>query len=583
MVSVLDKSIDSNKKGEFQNTKVDRWPFTTRAGALKNEGNLWYPSWRDLSKYISPTRGFFYEKRPNTGYEIDHKTIIDSTAEESMTTLSSGMISGLTSPSRPWFKLGFSDPDLMQVDSVKLWLNIVQTRMLDIFAKSNVYGGLATIYEEIGTFGTACGFLEEDYKNVIRLRVYTIGEYYLGTGPDGVVNAFYRRFWMTVSQMIKEFGEENCSVQVQTIFKSNKPDTWVRVNLLIEENDKRVKEYKDWKNMAYRSVYWEDGSMNDSYLRMGGYEELPVLTPRWATTTTADAYGRGPGWKMLGDSKMLQKQQKNFLIALDKVGNPPMQVDSSVQGVVNTLPGGITRFSSQLPNAGAKPAYQINPDLNAMIAAIEKTQAAIKRKSFSDLFLMMIDAERRGSPITATEVMERQSEKLTILGPLLESLTSELLKPLIDRTFNIMQRNGLIPEPPEEIENMDIKVQYISVLAQAQKMVGTTAINQLVQFFGGMAGLDQNVIDVLDFDEVGREYAEMIGVPPKLIKSPEVVEAIRKLKAEAAAKAQQQQDAIVAAEALQKAGGGVKSASEAELDKNSALDATLEGITGRRA
>ena len=229
-----------------------------------NEGRLWYPSWKDLSTYLNPTRGFFYESRPNVGYEIDHKTVIDSTAEDSMNILSSGMVSGLTSPSRPWFRLTIPKPELASVANVKYWLDEVQTRMLDVFAKSNIYGSLSTIYEEVATFGTACGFLEEDYNKVIRLRVYTIGEYYLGTGPDGIVNAFYRRFWMTTSQMVKEFGIENCTPQVQTLFKNNAPDTWVKVNLLIEENDDRLPRYKDFKNMPFRSIYWEDGA------QMGG-------------------------------------------------------------------------------------------------------------------------------------------------------------------------------------------------------------------------------------------------------------------------------------------------------------------------
>ena len=563
------------QKGEYQQTTLDRWAFVKRSGALKNEGMLWYPAWRDLAKYINPTRGFFYETRPNVGYEIDHKTIIDSTAEDSMNTLSSGMVSGLTSPSRPWFRLAIPDPDLMEVGHVKYWLDSVQNRMLEIFAKSNIYGGLSTIYEEVATFGTACGFLEEDYNDVIRMRVYTIGEYYLGTGPDGRVNAFYRRFWMTTSQLVKEFGIENCTMQVQTLFRNNAPDTWVRVNFLIEENDERIVQYKDYKNMKYRCVYWEDGAMIDSYLRIGGYEEMPVLTPRWSTTTTADAYGRSPGWKMLGDVKMLQRLQKNKLIALDKVTNPPVQVDASVQGEANMLPGGVTRFSSQMPNAGVKPAYQVNPDLMAIENTIIRTQDAIKRKSFSDLFLMMIDSERKGTPITATEVMERQAEKLSVLGPVLERLESELLNPLIDRTFNIMLRNGLIPDPPREVQGMELKVQYISVLAQAQKMTGTTAIQQVVQFVGGAAQLNPNILDNIDWDEAAQEYAAMLGIPAKVMASPEAVLALRKAKAEQQAKMAKQQDAMVAAQGMATGAKAVKDASQAPLGQNSALDALM--------
>lgn len=240
------------QQGKYQNTKIDRWPFVQHANQMKQEGIQWKPAWKDLSKYINPTRGFFDEIKPNDGKTIDHKTVIDSTAEDSMNTLSSGMVSGLTSPSRPWFRLALQDPDLMQIGNVKYWLDDVNNRMLDVFAKSNVYGGLSSVYEEVATFGTSCSFLEEDMDDVIRMRVYTCGEYYLTAGPDGRINGFYRIFWMTVAQLVKEFGIENCTQATQTAYQNDQTETWVKVNFLIEVNDNRVKQYIDYRNMAYR-------------------------------------------------------------------------------------------------------------------------------------------------------------------------------------------------------------------------------------------------------------------------------------------------------------------------------------------
>jgi hypothetical protein len=465
------------------------------------------------------------------------------------------------------------------------WLDGIQITMQTVFAKSNVYGVLNSMYEEVGGFGTACALLEKDPVDVIRMRCYTAGEYFLGTGPDGRVNAFYRRFWMTVSQLVKEFGKENCTPQVVTMFENQSPDTWVRINFLIEENDDRVEEYKDWKNMRYRSVYWEDGAMPDKYLRMGGFEDFPVLAPRWSTTTTADAYGRSPGWKMLGDVKMLQALQRNKLIALDKVTNPPVQVDASVQGDVNMMPGGVTRFSGMMPNAGVKAAYEVRLDLASLENTIQTTQNAIKEKSFANLFLMLIDAER-GQPITATEVTERQSEKLSILGPVLERLEGELLNPLIERTFGIMLRMGLIPTPPKEIQGMELKVKYISILAQAQKMVGTTAMQQVLAYASSLAQTQlqlgqAEVLDNINFDEQIQEYAEMLGIPAKSMNSPEMRDALRKAKREAQAKAQQAQEAQIQADNMNKMSGAAKNLGTTPMDQNSALDAVLGGITGK--
>jgi hypothetical protein len=579
------RAKEEEKKPDFNKSKIDRWLFVRRAGALMNEGKLWYPAWRDIQKYELPTRGFFFEQRPNVGYEIDHKVVVDSTAETALGTLASGMQSGLTSPSRPWFKLSLGDDELDALANVSYWLDDSQRRLENVFAKSNVYGGLMSIYEEVGGFGTACALLEEDIDDVIRLRVYTCGEYYLGTGPDGRVNSFYRRFWMTVSQLVKEFGINNVTPQVKTMYMNQSPDTWVRVNFLIEPNDARVQELKDWMNMEYRCVYWEDGAMVDKYLRMGGFKEFPILAPRWSTVTTADSYGRSPGWKMLGDVKMLQKLQINKLIALDKVTNPPVQVDASVQGEANMLPGGITRFSAMLPNAGVKPAYQVNPDLQAIELTIEKTQNAIKEKSFANLFLMLIDAER-GAPITATEVTERQSEKLSVLGPVLERLEGELLNPLIERTFNIMYSRGMLLPPPQEIQDMELKVKYISILAQAQKMVGTTAMQQVLMYAQQLATVQlqlgqSEVLDNINFDEQIQQYADMLGIPAKTLNSPEVRDALRAEKRKALAKQQQAAEAQQMATTMNEGSSAAKNLGTTPVGANSALDQVLAGITGK--
>ena len=562
------------EKGHFQETGVDRWSFTKRAGALKTEGMLWYPAWQDLSAYISPTRGFFYETRPNVGKKIDHQTMIDSCPEESVATLASGMLSGLTSPSRPWLKLELDDMDLMKYTPVKLWLDDTERRLMRVYSGSNVYGSLYSIYEELGTFGTGCGFLEEDYKDVVRLRVYTAGEYYFGTGPDGRVNAFYRRFWMTVSQMVNEFGLDNCSPKVQQAWRNNMPDQWRIVNHLVEENDGRLNDYKDYMNMAYRCIYWEDGAMMDSYLRMGGYEEFPILGPRWSTTTTADAYGRGPGWKALGHSRMLQKMQKDYLIALSKVIRPPVQVDASVQGEINMAADGVTRFSALLPNAGVKPAYEINPDLVAMDNKILRTQQEIQKKFYVDLFLMLADAERTGRNITAYEIMQKKAEAVQVLGPVLEKTENELLNPMNDRTLMIMERNGLLLPPPKEIQGLELKFKYISVLAQAQRMAGIEGLDQWRVSVEQSVQINPDCIDVINYDALNLEKADMLGVPVKAVNDADAIAKKREERAAATQKAQNLAASQATAAAAADAGKAAKDLSQAPIGGPPAEDGT---------
>ena len=132
---------------------------------MKSVADLWTPSWKDLSKYIRPTRGFFPGMIPGSGKMIDHTVVRDGTAMRSARVLAAGMTSGLTSPSRPWFKLGFGDPDLANYEPAKLWLDTCQERMMNVYSKSNIYGVLHTTYEEIGVFGTAACAILEDFED----------------------------------------------------------------------------------------------------------------------------------------------------------------------------------------------------------------------------------------------------------------------------------------------------------------------------------------------------------------------------------------------------------------------------------
>ncbi len=545
----------------------DRKAAQRRLDALRMEAQSWQPQWKDLSRFVRPTRGFFGDT-PNSGRAPDYKALIDGTSTRAARILGAGMSSGFTSRSRPWFKLTLPDTDLSNYQPVREWLDLVQSRMMMVFAKSNTYGVLHSIYEEIGAFATAASLVLEDYDQVIRGRNFTIGEYYLGTGSDGRVNTFGRDSWFTIGQLVQEFGINNVSEQARAQFRSGEVDQWVKVCHLIEPNPDRDPDKRDNQNMPFRSLYWEEASSQDEFLKRAGYEEFPVLAPRWDLTTTADCYGKGPGWDALGDIRMLQKLQRDKLIALDKLADPPVQADTSVQGEVNTLPGGVTRSNNN--TGGIRPAYLVNPDLMAIENSIRATQFAIDKTFYTDLFLMLANTDR--SNMTAKEVAVRHEEKLLMLGPVVERLEGELADPLIDRTYGIMTRNGLIPEAPPELDGMDLKVEYISILAQAQKLIGVSSMEKSAAFIGNLAGAKPEVLDVYDFDQMAIEYGEVHGLPPRIIRGKEKIEAIRKQREQAQAAAQQQQNAMAMVQ-------GAKVLSDTQVGGSSALDALL-GTTG---
>lgn len=533
----------------------ERKIFQDRVKALEKIANPYLSTWKDIRDYINPLRGSF-DKHHQEGQAINHKIMLNNHPRICARTLGSGMTGGMTTEANPWFKLGMDDPNLMELSNVRLWLDDLYIRMIDVFSRSNIYGVLGQVYEETGSFGSGAIIIIDDPMTIIRGRSFTVGEYWIGRGEDGNPNAFARRYWMTIGQLAKTFGVDNLSPAVKATYENNQGiDRWIAVIHLIEENDDRIpdEDKANFENMPYRSIQWEEGSPEKNFLRVGGYEEFPVLAPRWQTIVSSDNYGRSPGWDALGNAKMLQKMVRKKLLGLDKTVDPPVQKDGLVIGQVNTLPGGVTSASASVPNAGVRATYQVNIDFADIDNSIVKVEESISKTFYMDLFLMLLTMDRK--QITAYEIAKKIQEKEFILGSVLQNFEDELLDPLIDRTFPIMSRRGIVPEIPSEIRGHSIKVEYISILTQARKMIGTAGIVDVCNFAANLVAVKENVIDKINYDEAIDIYARMRGTPAKLLHSDEFVNSIRAAREEAAKAAQ---DALDIQETIK----GVKDISE---------------------
>ena len=184
---------------EEQRKKIHR-----RWESLKTERTSWISHWREISENILPRNGRFIDDS-NDGRK-KHNKIYDNTPIRALKILSAGLMGGLTSPSRPWFKLAMHNDEMNQYHEVKEWLSKVESMMLSVFQRSNIYGSLHSMYEELAAFGTAACIILPDYEDVIRCYPLTIGEYAVATNWRGEIDTIYREFEKTVGETVEEFG-----------------------------------------------------------------------------------------------------------------------------------------------------------------------------------------------------------------------------------------------------------------------------------------------------------------------------------------------------------------------------------------
>lgn len=570
---------------DFYDEKLSkRREYEIQRAALMQERNSYEQHWRELAEFIKPERARFLiaDKQQSGGKK--RSKIIDSSGSMAARTLESGMHAGITSPARPWMRLTTPDPELAEYGPVKEWLNIVTQRMLTVFLKSNLYNALPKVYGDEGTFAVGAMGVLEDTRDVLRCFTYPIGSYALGVNERGVCDQFVREYPLTVRQIVKEFGVipgtrqidwTNISDTVRHLWDRSRYEQTVEVCWVIAPNEDHDASKLYAKYLPYGSCHFEKGSTEEKFLRESGFREFPVLAPRWEVTSAEDIYGTNcPGMIALGDIKQLQLGEKRSMQGVDKMVNPPIQAPTSLKnGMVSTLPSSITYVDVTQGQEGVKSIYDVQLGIDKLEQKQGQVRYRISRAYFEDLFLMLATSQDQDTQRTAREIEERHEEKLLALGPVLEQQNDELLDPLVNRTYAMMERAGMIPDPPDELDGVDLKVEYISVMAQAQKLIGVAGHERFITGIVNIAEALPHARHKVNAMQWVDRYGDMLGVDPKVIVPDDQAREAAQAEADAVRQQQQMEQAAVMTR-------GAKDLSGASLEGDTALSRIAQGLRG---
>jgi hypothetical protein len=539
--------------------ELARAPFERRLAALKTARSPYENDWRLLSDYLQPRKSRFF--RTSAGHERDVK-MLNSSPKYALRTLGSGMHAGLSSPARPWLRMITDDPELMEWGPVRDHLTERTAILLSVLAQSNIYRSLHTTYRNEGQFGTGVMVLDNDFNSVVRARVIPTGEFYLAADGDDICRTLYRETTMTVNQWIGTVGLANVSPAVRRAYDRSDTEERIAVCHVIEANDERIPSRADWKGKAFRSAWWEVDTTADAIAKVSGYEECPIIGARW-DVLDLDAYGEGPGHDALNDGISLQRMEIEKHRLIPKMADPPKAMPSSAKVYANTPASAGQNFFMDGPPEAGRALYQVPSDIGPLVAEIQRTERRIDSGLYKDLFLMLAQSDM-GQPVTAREIVERKEEKLLMVGPTVERQHAECLGPLVRRCDAMIARAGLYPEPPPELQRANVSIDYLSPLAQAQKMVDATAIERMATFIGNLAGISPQVVDKFDADQAADEYARIIGVNSRVVVSDDKAAKIRAARAKQQQQAQQMQMASQAIE-------GARAMSETSLNGGNLL------------
>ena len=562
---------------------TEREKINIQVSEMKVQRTVFESNWMEIADYLLP-----YKLRMNLSDngrgDRRNTKIFDSTGCKAIETLGAGFMLAVTSPGSAWARLEAEGIDAVEYGPEKIWLDSTNRKMMKVFDGSNVYGTLNEFYVNFAGFGTAAMSIEETLDGkVIHSRVYPTGSYWIAQNEYGVVDTFYREFRMTVWQLWKKFGPEgDYSQAVKSMMDNGQWQEWIDVGHMVSPNVAYDPRSKARGRKQFSSCWYEIGmssysgaqmayaaQVENKFLFKSGFDKFPFLVARW-NLVEGEVWGIDcPGMTALGDLKSLQIGERRSWQFIEKGYNPHFVGPTALktQGSKGYLPGDTTWIDETQGGASLRPLHDINP---GWVSPLEQKLTETRRRIYQDLFYDLFRAFDFIDPakdITATEIMERKNEKLAQLVPMLGQLSRSTLKPLIDMTFDIMWKQGMLDEPPSSLAGKNLSVEFIGVLAQAQRASVASPVEQLIGMMLPFAQLDPNAVplfDKIDFDQAIDEIAHAKGVAATVVRSDEQVAAIREGRAQAMQNAQQMQ-------AIEQGAKAAKDLAQAPMEGDNAL------------
>ena len=475
-----------------------------RFDRLKSQRQNWESHWQEVADYMQPRKADVTKSRSKGDKRTE--LIFDGSPLQSVELLAASLHGMLTNPSTPWFSLRFKQDDMENEDEAKEWLESATETMYAAFNKSNFQQEIFELYHDLITFGTAAMFIEEDDEDILKFSTRHINEIYIAENEKGRIDTVFRKFKLSARAALQKFGDVSTNISMTA---TKDPYEEVEILHAVYPRSDFDPKKQDKQNMPFESIYLDAESGDE--LSVSGFREFPFVVPRYLKASH-EIYGRSPAMTALPDVKMLNEMSKTTIKSAQKQVDPPLLVpDDGFILPVRTIPGGLnfyrsgTRDRIEPLNIGANTPLGLNME--------EQRRDSIRNAFYVNQLMM-----QSGPQMTATEVIQRNEEKMRLLGPVLGRLQSELLKPLIDRAFSLLIRKDLFGPIPEFLSGQDIEIEYVSPLAKAQKSAELQSIMRGIEIMGQLANVAP-VFDHLNMDKLVKHLMDIVGVPQKVLKS----------------------------------------------------------------
>lgn len=504
--------------------------------------------WQEVFEYLAPERaiGWYSTPTDSAGSSAANQRarLFDSTAIDAGEVLKSNIASWMTPDNSRWFGLDAGQDD----EQSTAWMDGAAQFLFEHINSAGFGAVAGECYSDMVPAGWFVLYIDEGKDEQGRaiggynFEQWPLSQCFVASSkPAGRVDTIYRRFDMTVEQVVAEYSLDKVSDATAKLFMDGKLTEKVPVLWVIEPRRKGQYGAKLAKNLPFRSCHME--VQKKHIVRESGYHEFPCAVPRWRLIP-GTPYATGLGSNVLPDVKTLNDIKRLELMSLDiAVGGMWKAVDD---GVLNpkTIRIGPRKIVAMATLDSMAP-LETGANFNVSFSKCEQLQQGIRRALLADMLTP------QGGPVrSATEISRDMNQIRQLMAPLVGRFQSEFLQVTVERCFNLAYRAGALVAKlgpvPEGLLDGDYTVKYISPLARSQLMEEVTAIDTFVAGLVALMGAtgDATALDAIDLDKAAYEKGKALGVPANLLRGPDALAQKREMdnrNREQAQQAQQQQ------------------------------------------
>lgn len=536
---------------------------------IKTDRSNWDNLYQILGEYISLIKQDFLGQ-PSRG-EFLIKDVFDSTGAFAAYNAASTLL-GMLWPGKAEQAIQIKPvDDLPQTKEIAFFFERMNSSLFKAMddPKANLSNALDEYMLEQMIFGTSGIAIEKGKKSKLLYTPHGVKNLYIDEGENGLVDVVALYYEWTAKRIVNEYGEANVSTEIAKAYKANRTQDRFKILRLIRARQEPKAE-KGKLSMPYESIHIEYQTCH--VLREGGFEEFPLPVCRFRKLNY-EKMGRSCGMNAIPDIKEANFLREAVIIATEKALNMPQGViDDGMLGggYIDTSAGAVTVFNAANNVSGMPPIFDIGtpPDIRSAEKRLEVLEDVISRHFNIDRLLDFNNDVR----MTFGEAQIRDQIRTASLAGLFSRQISELFTPLIERSVNILWREGefgVIPGSEEEQERLiknqpinylpeaiidrlekgeDIyEITYKTKAANATKAEEYVAILDVMGIAGQMVNLDPSIAQRINMHESLKHLSIIRGLPVGILRQDDEFEEIMTQQQEQVQQQQMLQTADVAA------------------------------------